>query len=159
MLRRFLPFSLSSAATLIVLPSVAADGTAGAAVDTGLGNTGIGLFIIAIAGALLLTLMFRASASRVTRIITEKIGKRRIHKILNARSPDLLEDFILPGSNDLPHRAGDGKAEGIGKGVGHVKGFDGKGTKLEPLSGLHGDQLGRLVQSVFLQSGGDQAEC
>jgi len=38
------------------------------------------------------------SATHVTRIVTEKIGKRRIHKILNARSPDLLEDFILPGA-------------------------------------------------------------
>ena len=40
-----------------------------------------------------------------------------------------------------------------------MKRFDGKGTELEPLSGLDGDQLGRLVQSVFLQPGGDQAEC
>jgi len=98
MIRRLLPYSLSSAGTLIVLPSVAADGTADAEVVTGLTNTGIGLFIIAIAAALLLTLVFRASATHVTRIVTEKIGKRRIHKILNARSPDLLEDFILPGA-------------------------------------------------------------
>jgi len=98
MIRRLLPYLLSSAATLIVVPSVAADGTAGTAVVTGLGNTGIGLFIIAIAGALLLTLMFRASATHVARIVTEKFGKRRIHKILNARSPDMLEDFILPGA-------------------------------------------------------------
>lgn len=98
MIRRLLPYLLSSAATLIVVPSVAADGTPGAAVVTGLGNTGIGLFIIAIAGALLLTLMFRASATHVARIVTEKFGNRRIHKILNARSPDMLEDFILPGA-------------------------------------------------------------
>ena len=97
-MRRLLPYTLSSAGTLIVLPSVAADGTADAEVVTGLTNTGIGLFIIAIATALLLTLVFRASATHVTRIVTEKIGKRRIHKILNARSPDLLEDFILPGA-------------------------------------------------------------
>jgi len=97
-MRRLLPYTLSSAGTLIVLPSVAADGTADAEVVTGLTNTGIGLFIIAIAAALLLTLVFRASATHVTRIVTEKIGKRRIHKILNARSPDLLEDFILPGA-------------------------------------------------------------
>jgi hypothetical protein len=98
MIRRLLPYSLSTASTLIVLPSVAADGTVDAEVVTGLTNTGIGLFIIAVAGALLLTLMFRASATHVARIVTEKIGKRRIHKILNARSPDLLEDFILPGA-------------------------------------------------------------
>jgi hypothetical protein len=95
---RLLPYSLSSAATLIVLPSIAADGTADSEVITGLTNTGIGLFIIAIAAALFLTLMFRASATHVARIVTERIGKRRIHKILHARSPDLLEDFILPGA-------------------------------------------------------------
>ncbi len=84
----------------MVLPSAAADGTGDTEVLTGLSNTGIGLFIIAIAAALLLTLMFRASATHVARIVAEKIGKRRIHKILNARSPDLLEDFILPGAYD-----------------------------------------------------------
>jgi Nuclease-related domain len=98
MIGRLLPYSLSSAGTLIVLPSVAADGTADVEVVTGLANTGIGLFIIAIAAALLLTLVFRASATHVARIVAEKIGKRRIHKILNARSADLLEDFILPGA-------------------------------------------------------------
>jgi hypothetical protein len=97
-MRRLLPYSLSSAATLIVLPSIAADGTADSEVVTGLANTGLGLFIIAIAAALLLTLMFRASATHVARNVTSIIGKRRIHKILAARSPDLLEDFILPGA-------------------------------------------------------------
>ncbi len=82
----------------MVLPSAAADATADAEVATGLSNTGIGLFIIAIAAALLLTLMFRASATQVARMVAEKIGKRKIHKILHARSPDLLEDFILPGA-------------------------------------------------------------
>jgi hypothetical protein len=98
MARRFLPYSLSAAASLVVMPSVAADGTADVEGIVGLTNTGIGLTIIAIAAALLLTLMFRASATQIARIVTEKIGKRRIHKILNARSPDLLEDFILPGA-------------------------------------------------------------
>jgi len=98
MIRRLLPYSLSSACNLMVLPSAAADATANADVVTGLANTGIGLFIIAIAAALLLTLVFRASATHVARMVAEKIGKRKIHKILNARSPDLLEDFILPGA-------------------------------------------------------------
>lgn len=69
-----------------------------AEVGTGLANTGIGLIIIAVAAALLLTLMFRASATHVARIVTEKNGKRRIHKTLKAKSPDVLEDFILPGA-------------------------------------------------------------
>ena len=98
MIRRLLPYSLSSACNLMVLPSAAADATANADVVTGLANTGIGLFIIAIAAALLLTLVFRASATHVAKMVAEKIGKRKIHKILNARSPDLLEDFILPGA-------------------------------------------------------------
>jgi hypothetical protein len=97
-MRRLLPYSLSSAATLIVMPSIAADGTADAEVITGLTNTGLGLFIIAIAGALFLTLMFRASAAHVARNVTSIIGKRRIHKILRTRSADVLEDFILPGA-------------------------------------------------------------
>jgi hypothetical protein len=97
-MRRLFPYSLSTAATLIVLPSIAAEGTADSEVITGLTNTGIGLFIIAVAGALFLTLMFRASATQVAKIVTERIGKRRIHKILHARSPDVLEDFILPGA-------------------------------------------------------------
>jgi hypothetical protein len=97
-MRRHLPYSLSSAAALFVMPSIAADATADTEVVTGLTNTGIGVFIIAIAGTLLLTLMFRAAATQVARIVTSIIGKRRIHKILNARSPDLLEDFILPGA-------------------------------------------------------------
>jgi hypothetical protein len=83
---------------LIVSPSVAAELSADAEVGTGLANTGIGLIIIAVAAALLLTLMFRASATHVARIVTEKNGKRRIHKTLKAKSPDVLEDFILPGA-------------------------------------------------------------
>lgn len=98
MIRRLLPYFLSSAGTLIVLPSVAAAMSTDAEVGTGLANTGIGLIIIAVAAALLLTLMFRASATHVARIVTEKNGKRRIHKTLKAKSPDVLEDFILPGA-------------------------------------------------------------
>ena len=98
MIRRLLPYSLSCAGTLIVLPSVAADGTGDADFVAGLTNTGISLFIFAIAGVLLLTLIFRASATHITRIFTAKIGKWRIQKILMSRSPHLLDDFILPGA-------------------------------------------------------------
>lgn len=98
MICRLLPDSLSCAGILIVLPSVAADGTADAEFVAGLTNSGISLFVLAIAGALLLSMMFRASATYVARIVTAKIGKRRIRKILLAKSPDLLDDFILPGA-------------------------------------------------------------
>ena len=85
-MRRPFPYSLFPAAALVSMPSLAANATTDSEVVTGLGNTGIGFTIIAIAAALLLTLVFRGSATRVARIVTQKIGKRRIHKILHARS-------------------------------------------------------------------------
>lgn len=94
MIRRILPNSFVLASITAAWPSVAADEE----VVTGLSNTGIGIFIIAIAVALLITLLFRASASHVARIITRKVGQHRIRKILDARSADVLEDFILPGA-------------------------------------------------------------
>lgn len=98
MIRRLLPYCISSACFLSAWPTVAADGEAGAEVVTGLTNTGFGMFFIALAAALLTTLVFRASATQVARKITEKIGKRRIHQILKAKTADVLEDFILPGA-------------------------------------------------------------
>jgi hypothetical protein len=65
---------------------------------TGLINVGPAMFVIAIAGALLLTLFFRASATRVANLVTAKIGKRRIRRGLMQKSRDVLEDFILPGA-------------------------------------------------------------
>ena len=64
----------------------------------GLTNVGPAMFLVAIAGALLLTLFFRASATRVANLVTAEIGKRRIRRILNKKSRDVLEDFILPGA-------------------------------------------------------------
>jgi len=63
-----------------------------------LGNTGPAMFLFTIAGALLLTLAFRSTASHVARTITRKIGTRRIGKILAQRSKDVLDDFLLPGA-------------------------------------------------------------
>ncbi len=65
---------------------------------TGLSNVGPAMFVIALAGALLLTLFFRASATRVANLVTAKIGKRRIRRGLMQKSRDVLEDFILPGA-------------------------------------------------------------
>jgi len=98
MMRRLLPYSISCAGTLIVLPSVAADGAIDAEYVAGLTSTGISAFIFAIAGALLLTMVFRASTAHITRIVTSKFGKWRVRKILMARSPHVLHDFILPGA-------------------------------------------------------------
>ncbi|MDX1403375.1 MAG: nuclease-related domain-containing protein [Woeseiaceae bacterium] len=66
--------------------------------ETGLGNFGVGMTLIATAAILLTLLMFRGSASRIARTVVEKLGKRRIRKVLRAKSPDVLEDFILPGA-------------------------------------------------------------
>lgn len=79
---------------LIALPALAADGT----VATGITNIGPAAFFFTIAGALLLTLVFRSTASHVTGILTSWIGAQRIRRALNRRSPDVLHDFILPGA-------------------------------------------------------------
>jgi len=88
------------------MPAIAADTeplaivetSADTAVVTGLSNVGPAMIMIAIACALLLTLVFRASASRVASYITAEFGKRRILRILLQKSRDVLDDFILPGA-------------------------------------------------------------
>ena len=87
-------------AWILAWPSVAAeaDATAETVGTTGLANTSIGLLIIGLAGALLLTLLFRASVNQIVRTITEHVGQRRIRKILQKRSKDVMDDFILPGA-------------------------------------------------------------
>jgi hypothetical protein len=96
----FRRLQLSLASLLVLLTSgsamaVAADSTD---VQTGLGNMGPALFIFAIAAALLLTLVFRSTVSHLARVITGKIGARRIHRVLSTRSKDVLDDFLLPGA-------------------------------------------------------------
>jgi hypothetical protein len=85
---------LASSLPLIALPALAAQ----SAVETGITNVGPAAFIFTIAGALLLTLIFRSVASRVIGIITARIGALRIRRVLEARSPNVLHDFILPGA-------------------------------------------------------------
>ncbi len=79
---------------LIALPALAAQ----PAVTTGITNVGPAAFIFTIAGALILTLVFRSTASHIMRIVTARVGAFRIRRALNARSPDVLHDFILPGA-------------------------------------------------------------
>ena len=93
---------------LIAMPAFASDAEPTAAVSTaaestpevvtGLTHVGPAMFVIALACALLLTLLFRASATHVARQVTARIGKRRIRRILQQKSQDVLEDFILPGA-------------------------------------------------------------
>ena len=79
---------------LVAVPALAADATTG----TGITNVGPAAFIFTIAGALLLTLVFRSAASHVLRVLTTRIGAARIRRVLEARSSDVLHDFILPGA-------------------------------------------------------------
>jgi hypothetical protein len=79
---------------LVVLPTFAAD----AEVQTGITSVGPAVFIFTIAGALLLTLIFRSTASHLARFATAQIGQWRIKTALRKRSPDVLHDFILPGA-------------------------------------------------------------
>ena len=79
---------------LIALPALAAN----PAVATGITSVGPAAFLIAIAVALLLTLVFRSTASHIVGVITAKFGAIRIRRALDKRSPDVLHDFILPGA-------------------------------------------------------------
>ena len=79
---------------LIALPALAAE----PAVATGITNVGPAAFMFTIAGALLLTLIFRSTASHVVRIVTSRVGAFRIRRALEARTSDVLHDFILPGA-------------------------------------------------------------
>jgi hypothetical protein len=79
---------------LVVLPTL----SAGADTPTGITSVGPALFVFTIAGALLLTLVFRSTANHAAAYLTAQIGKRRVKKALERRSPDVLHDFILPGA-------------------------------------------------------------
>jgi hypothetical protein len=94
MIRPLLLNTIVTASVTAAWPSLAADQE----VVTGLTNTGIGMFIIAVAAALMITLLFRASATHVARMVTEWIGRRRMRRILNGRSANVITDFILPGA-------------------------------------------------------------
>jgi len=85
---------LAGSLPLIALPALAAStGT-----NTGITNIGPAAFLFTIAGALLLTLVFRSVATRIVAIITRHLGAMRIRRVLAARSPNVLHDFILPGA-------------------------------------------------------------
>lgn len=85
---------LSTSLPLIAVPALAAESP----IETGITSVGPAAFLFTIAGALLLTLVFRSVASHVMGIVTRRIGTLRIRRALEARSPDVLHDFILPGA-------------------------------------------------------------
>ncbi len=85
---------LFSSLPLIALPGLAAQ----SAVVTGITNIRPAAFVLAVAGALLLTLIFRSAASHLTHVITRKVGEIRVRRALDKRSPNVMHDFILPGA-------------------------------------------------------------
>jgi hypothetical protein len=94
MIRRFTFNTASIALLLAASTSIAAEQPAG----TGVTHIGLGVFLISIAGALLLTLLFRTSAKHLAKVATTRLGKRRIKEALAEISRDVLDDFILPGA-------------------------------------------------------------
>ena len=83
-----------SSLPLIALPAVAAE----PAVVTGITSVGPAMFMFTIAGALLLTLIFRRAATQVAHFLVARLGEVRIRRALEARSKDVLHDFMLPGA-------------------------------------------------------------
>ena len=105
MISRVFPVLSALGCWLLAATAYAAEvATAQAAANTSteavtrLSNVGPAMFVIAIACALLLTLFFRASATRVASLVTAEIGKRRIRRGLMQKNRDVLEDFTLPGA-------------------------------------------------------------
>lgn len=90
MLIRFIAAGLP----LVALPALAAEST----VATGITSVGPAAFMFTVAGALLLTLIFRSTANHVVRFATRWLGNLRIRRALHKRSPDVLHDFIVPGA-------------------------------------------------------------
>ena len=83
-----------SSLPLIALPAVAAETVA----VTGITSVGPAIFMFTIAGALLLTLIFRKVATQIAHFLVARLGEVRIRRALEARTKDVLHDFMLPGA-------------------------------------------------------------
>lgn len=86
--------TLLSSLPLIALPALAAVDSVG----PGITSVGPAMFVFTIAAALILTLIFRSTASHFMRFVTAKLGRYRIRQALLARSKDVMHDFLLPGA-------------------------------------------------------------
>lgn len=86
--------NLIASMPLAGLPAIAAESPA----ETGITSIGPAMFLFTIAIALLLTLVFRTTAGHLARFFSGRIGELRIRRALQRRSPDVLQDFILPGA-------------------------------------------------------------
>ena len=92
--------TLLTSLPLAMLPAVAALATSAGTdpVPTGITAVGPSVFIFTIAAAVLLTLLIRASAHRVTRQVGERAGNRRLRRQLQALGRDVKSDCLLPGA-------------------------------------------------------------
>src|SRR5690606_31911575 len=98
MIRRFLSFTIPSCAAASAAAEDLAAVAQGAEVATGASLSWGSAGIIVAACLLLLLLLVRGSAARVKRVIGERLGRRRLRRVLGRRSPDLLENLIIPGA-------------------------------------------------------------
>jgi hypothetical protein len=80
---------------LAVAPAVAAGTTP---VPTGITAVGPSMFLFTIAAAVVLTLLFRASARHLARFAGERSGRARLRRQLTASGREVLEDFLVPGA-------------------------------------------------------------
>lgn len=83
---------------LLGASSASAVGQTSTEATTGLSGNGPAIILFSIAGALLITLVFRSTATHIAGLITVKIGTIRVRRILQRRSKDVLDDFLLPGA-------------------------------------------------------------
>jgi hypothetical protein len=89
-----IPRTILTSVPLVALPAIAAE----TEVETGITSIGPSMFVFTIAAALLLTLIFRASATHLGRYMTARRGSRKIRNQLRKRSQDMLQDILLPGA-------------------------------------------------------------
>lgn len=76
-----------------------ADETASAAgIATGVAMSRLSAAVIVVACALFLVLLLRGSTSRLKHAVSRALARRRLLRILRRRSPDILENLIIPGA-------------------------------------------------------------
>ena len=106
MISRLISVLIALSGWLVVGTSMAADvapamqvaAHSSTEVVTGLTNVAPAMLVIAVAGALLLTLVLRTSAGRIASLGVTALGKRRVQSTLRQKSREVLDDFILPGA-------------------------------------------------------------
>ncbi len=98
MIRRYFSFTIPSCVAASASASELAGVAAGADVATGVSVSVIPAAVIFAACMLLVVLLARGSAARIRHAIGERRGRRRLRRVLRKRSPDILENLIIPGA-------------------------------------------------------------